>query len=98
MYVRSCNCQLYIRTFIYLAFTYVRTLNTTIRTKQMITIHYIQKVVYMTCYLTTDEKRLIIYYFMIYIIYNQLLKIYSNLVITKYRLFKVINLDRKSVV
>ena len=58
MYVRSCNCQLYIRTFIYIVFTYVRTLNTTIRTKQMITIHYIQKLVYMTCYLTTAWNNL----------------------------------------
>ena len=43
----------YVHLFIYIIFTYVRTLNTTIRTKQITTIHYIQRLVYMTCYLTT---------------------------------------------
>ena len=52
--VYVCTFGHVIVSYIYIVFTYVRTLNTTIRTKLMITIHYIQRLVYMTCYLTTD--------------------------------------------
>ena len=55
--VYVCTFGHVIVSYIYIVFTYVRTLNTTIRTKQMITIHYIQRLVYMTCYLTTGFER-----------------------------------------
>ena len=34
--------------YIYIVFTYVRTPNSTIRTKKILTIHYVQRLVYMT--------------------------------------------------